>query len=131
MPLRRRLGTGPLHLLVDSTGVKLGGAGEWLVEKHGASRRRSWRKLHLGIDRDSGEIIAIELMKKEVDDGSRTAALLDQPTDLLASFTGDGAYDQDKVYEAVAARHPRAMSRSLERPDASSSNGPASLRATR
>jgi hypothetical protein len=108
VPLRRKLGTGPLHLLVDSTGVKLGGAGEWLLEKHGTSRRRSWRKLHLGVDRDSGEIVAIELTKKEVDDGSRTGALLDQPTDPLASFTGDGAYDQDKVYEAVAERHPEA-----------------------
>jgi hypothetical protein len=108
VPLRRRLGTGPLHLLVDSTGVKLGGAGEWLVEKHGTSRRRSWRKLHIGIDGDSGEIVAIELTKKEVDDGSRTGALLDQLTEPLASFTGDGAYDQDKVYKAVAARHPDA-----------------------
>src|ERR1700752_4310815 len=50
MPPLRRSGTGPLHLLVDSTGLKLGGAGEWLVEKHGTSRRRSWRKLHLGLD---------------------------------------------------------------------------------
>jgi hypothetical protein len=47
VPLRRRLGTGPLHVVVDSTGLKLGGAGEWLVEKHGTSRRRSWRKLAL------------------------------------------------------------------------------------
>jgi Transposase DDE domain len=108
VPLRRRLGTGPLHLLVDSTGVKLGGAGEWLVEKHGASRRRSWRKLHFGIDGDSGEIVAIERTRRDIDDGSRTGALLDQLSDPLASFTGDGAYDQDKVYEAVAERHPEA-----------------------
>jgi hypothetical protein len=108
VPLRRRLGTGPLHLLVDSTGVKLGGAGEWLVEKHGTSRRRSWRKLHIGIDGDSGEIVAIELTRREIDDGSRAGALLDQLTDPLASFTGDGAYDQDKVYATVAARHPEA-----------------------
>jgi hypothetical protein len=45
VPLLRRAGTGPLHLLVDSTGLKLGGAGEWLIEKYGTSRRRSWRKL--------------------------------------------------------------------------------------
>ena len=60
----RRLGAGPLHLLVDSTGLKLSGAGEWLVEKHGTSRRRSWRKLHIGIDGETGEIVAIELTKK-------------------------------------------------------------------
>ena len=53
VPSRRRLGTGPLHLLVDSTGLKLGGAGEWLVEKHGTSRRRSWRKLPIGIAIDA------------------------------------------------------------------------------
>src|ERR1700749_914042 len=51
----------PLHLLVDSTGLKLCGAGEWLVEKHGASRRRSWRKLHIGVDADTGRIVAAEL----------------------------------------------------------------------
>jgi hypothetical protein len=99
----------PLHLLVDSTGLKLGGAGEWLVEKHGTSRRRSWRKLHIGLDGESGEIVAIELTKKESDDAARTAALLDQLTSPLASFTADGAYDQDRVYETVAERHPNAV----------------------
>ena len=108
VPPHRRLGAGPLHLLVDSTGLKLGGAGEWLVEKHGTSRRRSWRKLHIGIDGESGEIVAIELTKKESDDGARTAALLDQLTEPLASFTADGAYDQDRVYETIAERHPDA-----------------------
>jgi len=107
-PLRRRLGTGPLHLLVDSTGLKLGGAGEWLVEKHGMSRRRSWRKLHIGIDAGSGEIVAVEVTRKEIDDAARTGALLDQLADPLASFTADGAYDQDRVYEAIAEYDPDA-----------------------
>jgi hypothetical protein len=93
---------------VDSTGLKLGGAGEWLVEKHGTSRRRSWRKLHLGLDGESGEIVAIELTKKESDDAARTTTPLDQITDPIASFTADGAYDQDRVYETVAERHPDA-----------------------
>jgi hypothetical protein len=48
----------PLHLLVDSTGLKLCGAGEWLVEKHGTRRRRAWRKLHLGVDAGTGQIVA-------------------------------------------------------------------------
>jgi hypothetical protein len=90
------------------TGLKLGGAGEWLVEKHGTSRRRSWRKLHLGVDAESGEILAIELTKKESDDAARSGALLDQITDPIASFTADGAYDQDKVYEGVAEHVPDA-----------------------
>ncbi len=64
LPPQRRTNAGPLHLLVDSTGLKLGGAGEWLVEKHGTSRRRSWRKLHIGIDAGNGEIVAIELTDK-------------------------------------------------------------------
>jgi hypothetical protein len=64
LPLRRS-GTGPLHLLVDSTGFKLGGAGERLIEKHGTSRRRSWRKSHIGIDAGSGEIVAVELTEKD------------------------------------------------------------------
>jgi hypothetical protein len=108
LPPLRRSGTDPLHLLVDSTGLKLGGAGEWLIEKHGTSRRRSWRKLHIGIDAGSGEIVAIELTGRDVDDAARAGALLDKITDPVASFTADGAYDQDKVYEAVAERHPDA-----------------------
>jgi hypothetical protein len=81
VPSLRRAGTGALHLLVDSTGLKLGGAGEWLVEKHGTSRRRSWRKLHIGTDADSGEIVAVAVTKKEVDDGAAVDALLDQIAD--------------------------------------------------
>src|ERR1700739_4725543 len=77
-------------------------------KKHGTSRRRSWRKLHLGVDAESGEIVAIELTKKQSDDAARTAALLDQITDPVASFTADGAYDQDRVYEGVAEHAPDA-----------------------
>ena len=127
-PSHRRLGTGPLDLLVDSTGLKLGGAGEWLVEKHGTSRRRSWRKLPIGIDAESGEIVVIELTRKEIDDGTRTGALLDQITDPLGSITADGAYDQDRVYEAVAERHPAAQvivpPRSTAVPGASAATAP-------
>ncbi|HEX3996471.1 MAG TPA: IS5 family transposase [Acetobacteraceae bacterium] len=104
----RRTGTGPLHLLVDSTGLKLGGAGEWLVEKHGTSRRRSWRKLHIGIDADSGEVLAVEVSGREIDDAAMADALLGQIADPIASFTADGAYDQDRVTQAIGTRHPGA-----------------------
>jgi hypothetical protein len=97
-----------LHLLVDSTGLKLCGAGEWLVEKHGTKARRSWRKLHIGVDAGTGQIMAAALTTKEVDDGAQVGPLLDQIAGPLASFTGDGAYDQDGVYAAVAERHPEA-----------------------
>lgn len=98
----------PLHLLVDSTGLKLCGAGEWLVEKPGTRTRRSWRKLHLGVDADTGQIVASSLTSKEVDDAAEVGALLDQVTGPVASFTGDGAYDQDRVYTDVSERHPKA-----------------------
>jgi len=95
-------------LLVDSTGLKLGGAGEWLIEKHGTSRRRTWRKLHIGVDADSGEIVAVAVTRKDIDDAAMAHALLDQIADPIASFTADGVYDQDQVSQAVAERHPDA-----------------------
>jgi Transposase DDE domain len=98
----------PLHLLVDSTGLKLCGPGEWLLEKHGTRTRRSWRKLHLGVDADTGQIVAVALTGREVDDGSQAGPLLDQVAGPVASFTGDGAYDQDGVYASVAECHPEA-----------------------
>jgi hypothetical protein len=94
--------------LVDSTGFKLCGSGEWLVEKHGAKTRRSWRKLHIGVDADTGQIVATELTTNDVDDGSQVGSLLDQVAGPIASFTGDGAYDRDDVYSAVIERHPDA-----------------------
>ena len=93
---------------MDSTGLKLGGAGEWLVEKHGTSRRRSWRKLHIGVDADSGEILAVAVTRKEIDDGAVVDALLEQIVDPIDSFTADGDYDQDRVSQAVAERYPDA-----------------------
>jgi hypothetical protein len=108
LPPRPRATSGPLHLLVDSTGLKLGGPGEWLSEKHGAKKRRSWRKLHLGVDADTGEIVAAVLTGNDVDDGAQVGPLLDQVEGAVASFTGDGAYDRGDVYGAVAARHPDA-----------------------
>jgi hypothetical protein len=98
---------GPVHLLVDSTGLRLCGPSEWLIEKHG-TRRRTWRKLHIGVDAETGQILASELTSSDVDDGSQVEPLLDQITAPLASFTGDGAYDQGSIYGIVAPRHPYA-----------------------
>jgi len=105
---RSSAGAEPVHWLVDSTGLKLCGAGEWLHEKHGTKVRRSWRKLHLGMDAGTGKIVASLLTAKGVDDGSQVGPLLDQVEDPLASFTGDGAYDQEGVSSSIAARHPEA-----------------------
>src|SRR3954452_24852004 len=75
----------PVHLLVDSTGLKLCGAGEWLVEKHGSRTRRSWRQLHLGRDADTGRIVAATLTPHDVDDGSQVGPLLDHVAGPVAS----------------------------------------------
>lgn len=108
--LRPRSGSDaePVHLLVDSTGLKLCGPGEWRIEKHGTRRRRSWKTLHIGMDADTGRIVASALTPHDVDDGSQVGPLLDQVTGPLASVTGDGAYDRTDVYGAVIERHPEA-----------------------
>ena len=98
-----------VHLLIDSTGLKLCGAGEWLVEKHGTKTRRSWRKLHIGMDANTGEIVAAVLTTNDVDDASQVGPLLDQLEAPLASVTGDGAYDQDSLYRAITERDPEAL----------------------
>ncbi len=69
--VRPRPGSGPVHLLVDSTGLKLCGSGEWLLEKHGTKTRRSWRKLHIAVDADTGQIAAATLTTSDVDDASQ------------------------------------------------------------
>jgi hypothetical protein len=99
---------GPVHLLVDSTGLRLCGPGEWLIEKHGTRRRRSWRKLHIGVDAGTGQILAPELTSSDVDDGSQVEPLLDQIPAPLASFIADGAYDQAGIYGTIAQHYPEA-----------------------
>ena len=98
----------PGHLLVDSTGLKLCGPGEWLIKKHGTKTRRSWKKLHIGRDADTGQIVAATLTNNDVADGAQVGLLLDQVGGQIASFTGDGAYDQDGVSASVAERYPEA-----------------------
>jgi hypothetical protein len=102
LPAQPRATGGPIHLLVDSSGLKLGGPGEWLVEKHGTSKRRSWRKLHIGFDAVTGRIVA------SIDDASQVGPLLDQLADPVELFLGDGGYDRTGVYTALGQRHPAA-----------------------
>ena len=101
-----RASSDPLHLIIDSTGLKLRGAGEWLFEKHGTTKRRAWRKLHIGIDADTGEIVASDLTDKDVDDASHVGPMLDQLSLAPNSFMGDGAYDRSAVSELLARRNP-------------------------
>ena len=97
-----------MHLLVDSTGLKLCGAGEWLAEKHGTRMRRAWKKLHIGLDADTGQMVAVTLTGNGIDDGSQVGHLLDQVAGPLTSFTGDSAYDRDDVSTSVTEHHPAA-----------------------
>jgi hypothetical protein len=97
---------GPVHVVIDATGLKVHGAGEWLAETHGGRGRRTWRKLHLAVDPDGGEILASELTTSEEGDASRVGPLLAQITGPIASVTADGAYDGEPVYRAVAERQP-------------------------
>jgi hypothetical protein len=93
---------------VDSTGLRLCGPGEWLLEKHGTRRRRAWRKLHIGVNAETGQILASELTASDVDDGSQVEPLLDQIATPLASFIADGAYDQAGIYGIISKHHPEA-----------------------
>ena len=105
---RPRRGREPVHLLVDGTGLRLCGPGGWLEAKHGAKRRRAWKTLHLATDADTGHVVASVPTGKEADDGSQVGPLPDRIDGPAASLTGDGAFDREDVYAAVAARHPDA-----------------------
>src|SRR5215204_1334071 len=88
---RPKAGSAPVHLLVDSTGLRFCCPGKSLTEKHGTKRRRAWRVLHLATDADTGRIVALVLTNKDADDGSQVGPLLDRVDGSAASFTGDGA----------------------------------------
>ncbi|NLS05979.1 IS5 family transposase [Rhizobium sp. P32RR-XVIII] len=92
---------GPVHVLIDSSGLEIYGAGQWLREKHGARSRRGWRKLHLALDADNGEIIAHVLTDQDAGDTSQVEPLLDQIDVPIRQFTADGAYDCKPTYDAV------------------------------
>lgn len=93
-----------VHVVVDSTGLKVYGEGEWKVRQHGVSKRRTWRKLHLAVDEATGEIVAETLTENAVDDADQVPPLLDAVETPISAFGGDGAYDKKKVYEALQAR---------------------------
>ena len=94
---------GPLHVLIDSTGLQVYGAGQWLEAKHGAKSRRKWRKLHLAVDAASGMIVAQTLTDEDADDPSQVAPLLDRIAGQVVRVTADGAYDGAPTYRTIAA----------------------------
>lgn len=106
-----RPSTAGLHLLVDSTGIKMLGEGEWKTKKHGAEYRRQWRKVHLGIDAETLEIGAIEVTGNGVGDAPMLPELLAQipAEETLLSVSEDGAYDTKACHEAIAQRQAAAI----------------------
>ena len=102
--LSRRAASGPCHVVVDSTGVKVYGEGEWKQRKHGKSKRRTWLKLHLGIDEATGEILASVVTPNSVSDSQVVDQLLDNIADEIGQFSGDGAYDRVYVYDYIDER---------------------------
>jgi IS5 family transposase len=104
-----RTSRGPLHLVMDSTGLKVYGEGEWKVRKHGYSKRRTWRKLHLAIDAETHEIQAVMVTEAGVDDAEAVDDLLKPIDREVASAAADGAYDKRKVYRALEPRAARIL----------------------
>lgn len=97
-----------VNVLIDATGLKVYGEGEWKMRTHGKDKRRTWRKLHLAVNRENHEIIAVTLTASNVHDSMETEHLLDQIPDI-ATVTGDKGYDNKNAYAPIAKRHAKAI----------------------
>ena len=95
--------TGPIHLIVDSSGLSFVGEGEWAAAKHGGRGTRGWKKLHFGVD-GSGAIVAHVLTDGSVDDATTALTLIEAVDSVVSRFTADGAYDTIAIYQAAGAR---------------------------
>lgn len=98
----------PANIVIDASGLKVFGEGEWKMRVHGKDKRRTWRKIHIGIDRESQEVVAVTLTESNVHDSKETAALLSQ-IDSVASVTGDKGYDNKNAYDPIAAKGAKAI----------------------
>lgn len=98
-----------LHVLVDSSGVKVYGEGEWKVRQHGIGYRRTWRKLHLGIDGESQQVVAALVTTPDWSDDEILPELLEQIEEPIAEVKTDGAYDTHGCYDAIHARGAKAV----------------------
>ena len=99
---------GPIHLIVDATGLSIFGEGEWAAVKHGGRGRRGWKKLHLGVD-GSGTIVAHTLTNGNTDDAPTGLKLIDAVGGDISSVTADGAYDSIAIYEAADVRGAKVV----------------------
>jgi hypothetical protein len=101
--------SGHINIVMDSTGLKVFGEGEWKVRTHGKSKRRTWRKLHIGADPKSGEIEAVALTENSVDDAKMAEPLLNQIDQPIDYFAADGSYDKRKVYDTLNLQPPQTI----------------------
>ena len=97
------------HLVVDSTGVKVYGEGEWKTRQHGISKRRTWRKLHLGIDETTGEIVSAVATTNDYHDSQVLGDILDGVEDTILQVSADGAYDTKSCYEKIEQKEAKAV----------------------
>jgi len=100
----RRERSEPIHLVVDSTGLKIYGEGEWKVRQHGAGKRRTWRKVHLAVDANAKDVIGVEVTTVEWGDSEVFGGLVEQVEGAIEQIDADGAYDTRGAYETAAAR---------------------------
>ena len=106
--LKKHLGT-PIDIVVDSTGLKIYGEGEWCIKKHGKQHQRTWRKVHLAVDAETLDIVSCELTTSRVQDGPVLKTLLDKIKRPIREVIADGAYDKSPCYEAVESRGGQAL----------------------
>jgi hypothetical protein len=99
----------PLHVLVDATGLKVYGEGEWKVRTQGVGKRRTWRKLHLALNAQTGDILATVCTTSNVSDKEVLPNLPARINGRIEQLTGDGGYDYVDCYEAIAERQARAV----------------------
>ena len=95
----------PLDLVLDSTGLKIFGQGEWCRAKHGR-KPRGWKKVHIGLDAKSGMIVSHLMTDKDAGDPDQIDDILDQIGHPICCFMADGAYDGEPVYDAVKRHSP-------------------------
>ena len=103
----------PLHLVIDGTGLKVFGDGEWKVRQHGvsksySSKRRVWRKVHLAVDQKTGHVQAAATTASSISDGEMLPKLLEQVPQTIGQVSTDGGYDRRTCYEAIARRQAKA-----------------------
>jgi hypothetical protein len=100
-----------LNLLVDSTGIKFLGDGEWQAPKHGVQGRRQWRKVHLAMDTATSDIRAVEFTPSSDGDSPVLPDLLAQipEGEDIGTVTADGAYDSRRCHTAIIDRQAFAI----------------------